>query len=98
VDSGMIIHILAAADKAGFPKLAMLPYQPGAVGRDDFRFVYGKGAGGAALDKFLKELGIEATQEQRKEILEKLKTEAALRKAFLEKDEFLHIIKSVIKK
>ena len=98
VDSGMIIHILAAADKAGFPKLAMLPYQPGAVGRDDFRFVYGKGAGGAALDRFLKELGIEATQEQRKEILEKLKTEAALRKAFLEKDEFLHIIKSVINK
>jgi len=96
VDSGMIIHIFQAADKAGFPRTIMLPYLPEVVGRNDFRFVYGKGAGGAALGSFLGELGYEATEAQKAQILAKLKTEAGLRKAFLTEEEFRHLVESVI--
>jgi isopropylmalate/homocitrate/citramalate synthase len=96
VDSGMIIHIFEAAERAGFPPLVMLPYLPEVVGRRDFRFVYGKGAGGAALDRFLRDLGVEASEEQRREILQRLKREAGLRKAFLEEDELRHIVLSVV--
>jgi isopropylmalate/homocitrate/citramalate synthase len=66
------------------------------VGRDDFRFVYGKGAGAAAMAQFLKDLGITATEEQQAAILDKLKTEAALRKAFLDEAEFRHLVGEVI--
>jgi isopropylmalate/homocitrate/citramalate synthase len=97
VDSGMIIHIFKAADRTGFPRTIMLPYQPAVVGRSDFRYVYGKGAGGAALSSFLEELGYVASDEQKSEILSKLKEEACLRKAFLSEDEFRHIVESVIK-
>ena len=96
VDSGMIIHIFEAAERAGFPRLVMLPYQPEAVGRNDFRFVYGKGAGGAAIERFLKELGISATDEQRDAILARLKQEALLRKSFLTEQEFCELVASVI--
>lgn len=97
VDSGMIIHIFKAADKCGFPRTIMLPYQPELVGRKDFRYVYGKGAGGAALSSFLEELGYKTTDEQKSEILVRLKEEACLRKAFLSEDEFRHIVESVTK-
>ena len=98
VDSGMIIHIFQAAEKAGFPRTIMLPFLPEVVGRSDFRFVYGKGAGGAALGSFLAELGYESTEEQRAEILAQFKHEAVLRKAFLTEDEFRHLVESVIEK
>ncbi len=96
VDSGMIIHIFQAAEKAGFPCTVMLPYLPETVGRDDFRFVYGKGAGGAALAGFLSDLGYTASEDQQAEILAKLKHEAGLRKAFLTEEEFRQIVESVI--
>jgi isopropylmalate/homocitrate/citramalate synthase len=96
VDSGMIIHIFQAAEKAGFPRTVMLPYLPETVGRDDFRFVYGKGAGGAALAGFLSDLGYTASEDQQAEILAKLKHEAGLRKAFLTEEEFRQIVESVI--
>jgi isopropylmalate/homocitrate/citramalate synthase len=97
VDSGLIIQMFSKAAAAGFPRLVMLPYQPEIVGRHDFRFVYGKGAGAAAMGQFLKDLGVEATEEQKTEIVERLKAEAALRKAFLTEDEFLHIVREVTK-
>lgn len=98
VDSGLIIHMFAAAEKAGFPPLIMLPYLPQVVGRDDFRYVFGKGAGAAAIEKFLDDLGVQATDEQKKEILAKLKEESAIRKAFLEESEFRQLVGSVLNK
>lgn len=96
VDSGMIIHIFQAAEKAGFPRLIMLPYLPEVVGRDDFRFVYGKGAGAAAISGFLAELGYALSDAQQAAVLERLKTEAGLRKAFLTEEEFRHLVEEVI--
>ncbi len=95
VDSGLIIHIFTEAEKAGFPRLVMLPYQPGLVGRDDFRYVYGKGAGMAAVRHFLDRLGIAATDEQAKEILARLKAECELRRSYLGESEFLFLVKQV---
>lgn len=96
VDSGMIIHIFQAADRAGFPRTIMLPYLPQVVGRADFQYVYGKGAGAAAVEGFLEELDIASTPEQREKILARLKSEAGLRKAFLTEAEFREIVEAVI--
>ncbi len=88
VDSGLIIHILSNAAEAGFPATVMMPYLPELVGAAPIEYVRGSGAGGAALKVFLKESGIEATDEQRKKILAKLKAHSTLIKAFLSKEEF----------
>ena len=95
VDSGLIIHILTNAERAGFPATIMMPYMPEAVGRNDLRYVAGKGAGGAALEVFLKRAGIEATDGQKKEILARLKDYSTLIKAFISDEEFLALAREV---
>jgi len=96
VDSGLIIHILSKAEDAGFPATVMMPYMPEVVGRDDLRYVAGKGAGGAAIGVFLERAGISATDEQKKAILARLKDYSTMIKAFLSDAEFEALAREVI--
>jgi len=98
VDSGLIIHILSKAEEAGFPATVMMPYLPQMVGRDDLRFVPGKGAGGAAIDVFLERAGISADDNQKKEILALLKARSTELKRFLTDEEFSALAEEVIGK
>jgi len=96
VDSGLIIHILSKAEEAGFPATVMMPYLPELIGRNDLRYVPGKGAGGAAMSVFLEKAGISATDEQKKAILARLKAYSTLVKAFLSDEEFEALAREVI--
>ena len=96
VDSGLIIHILAKAEEAGFPATVMMPYLPQLVGRNDLRFVAGKGAGGAAMELFCERTGLVATDDEKKAVLARLKAHSTLVKAFLTDDEFLALAREVI--
>jgi isopropylmalate/homocitrate/citramalate synthase len=96
VDSGLIIHILSKSAAAGVPATVMMPYMPEMVGRSDLRYVAGKGAGGAAIDLFLKEAGIAASDGQKREILSRLKAHSTLTKSFLSPEEFAALAREVI--
>ena len=96
VDSGLIIHMLSKAEEAGFPATVMMPYLPEMVGRDDLRYVPGKGAGLAAVEIFLDRIGASATDEQKKRILARLKAVSVQKKAFLSEGEFAELAKEVI--
>ncbi|MBN1672615.1 MAG: hypothetical protein JXR37_16355 [Kiritimatiellae bacterium] len=96
VDSGLIIHILSKCEEAGFPAVVMMPYMPQMVGRNDLRYVAGKGAGAAAVEVFLHRAGLSASDAQKKQIMEKLKAHSTLIKDFLSDEEFAALAKSVI--
>lgn len=98
VDSGLIIHMLSKAEEAGFPATVMMPYLPEMVGRDDLRYVPGKGAGMAAVDIFLQRVHISATDDQKRRILARLKAHSSEIKRFLSDEEFAALAKEVIQK
>ena len=93
-----IDYILSKAEEAGFPATVMMPYLPEVVGRNDLRYVPGKGAGLAAIDIFLERANISATDDQKKRILAVLKARSVEIKRFLSEEEFAELAKEVIAK
>ena len=78
---------------------AYLPFAPGVIGRTSgFESILGVGCGKAIVADRLEKMGIAANDEQMREIAEKVKEEAFIRKWSVPEDQFKEIVKSVIGK
>ncbi len=88
-ESGLGIDILMSEPRVGFS------IHPNFVGRD-FRIVLGKKSGKPSIEVKLKEMGIAATEEQMRVMLDRVKRRSIEKKTWLEEEEFEEIVKGVL--
>lgn len=95
IESGVVSHYTEALRQAGFGPIAY-PYLPHVVGREESDYFIGYLSGRLTVDYYLDKNGIEATKEQRDEVLAAMKAECLVRKALLSESSFLEIAKKVL--
>ncbi len=95
VETGIAVDLHRKMKKNGF-NITVQPFLPHLVGQDPSRLVLGKNSGTATIEYFLDKLGFEATEDQVKEITERVKREGRLQRALLTEQQFAKICKEVV--
>ena len=95
--SGLVVDMLAKAEKLNMTNSG-LPFLPELVGRPPYEVVYGKGVGTNMVANFIKDMGLEATKEQSREISELIKNEALMIKGLLPEFRVKEIINNHLQK
>ncbi|MCL5073878.1 MAG: pyruvate carboxyltransferase [Actinobacteria bacterium] len=80
----------------GEDALEIFPFDWNFVGHKHPEVVLGKHSGGASIENWLSKLKLKADQEQINQILEKVKIRAYEKRGLLNKEDFNHIVKSVL--
>ncbi len=96
LETGIGVDLYRKFEKAGF-KVSVQPFMPEIVGQEPFKLVLGKNSGTATIEYFLDKLGFEATEDQAKEITERVKYEGRVQKSLLTEQQFASICKEVIR-
>jgi len=76
----------------------MMPFMPELIGREGYEVILGRGTGAFIVESKLKEMGLSATKEQVREIVERVKGEAAIRKWSVPDFAFKEIVKEALGK
>ncbi|HPU62416.1 MAG TPA: homocitrate synthase [Bacillota bacterium] len=97
LESGVVVDAKTKLEKAGLVP-AMCPYMPEVVGREPIKVVMGSFSGKASVKYFLDEKGLEHTDSQVEEILEKVKALGRVHRRVLEDEEVEAIIAEVLGK
>lgn len=95
METGIGVDLYRKFEKAGF-NISIQPFMPEIVGQEPFKLVMGKNSGGATTEYFLDKLGFEATEDQVKEITERVKYEGRVQKSLISEQQFANICKEVI--
>lgn len=97
VESGVVVDALDKLNSSGI-NAAMTPYMPQLVGRPGPDIKYGAFSGNASVKYYLRQNGIEATESQLEDILERIHEEGRIRKTVLEESLIAQIVENVIGK
>ena len=73
-----------------------VPYDPALVGQAPPRIVLGKGSGMDNIIEHLEAIGVEATEEQRLVLLERVKARSLAKRDLLTREEFEELARDVI--
>lgn len=95
--SSMIAWMIEQLGKQGRP-YTMMPFMPELIGREGYEVILGRGTGAFIVESKLKEMGLSATKEQVREIVERVKGEAAIRKWSVPDFAFKEIVKEALGK
>lgn len=95
VESGMVADMNLRMMKTERP-FTTLPFKPELIGRGPLNIIVGKMTGGTVIKDKLEKMGISATNEQVKEIVERVKKQAIVRKWSLTEPVFVKIVRDVI--
>jgi isopropylmalate/homocitrate/citramalate synthase len=95
VESGMVADMNLRMMKTERP-FTTLPFAPELIGRGPLNIIVGKMTGGTVIKDKLEKMGIAATKEQVKEIVERVKRQAIVRKWSLPDPVFAKIVRDVI--
>ncbi|MPN34041.1 2-isopropylmalate synthase [bioreactor metagenome] len=95
IESGVVSHYTEALRQVGFKPIAY-PYLPHVVGREESDYFIGYLSGRLTIDYYLDKNGIQATKEQREDILAATKAECLVRKALLSEAGFLKLAEKVL--
>jgi isopropylmalate/homocitrate/citramalate synthase len=74
----------------------MFPYRPEVVGQPGVEIVLGKGSGIDSIALWLEKLGIEATDDEMREMTMEVKAKSLEKKGLLTEEEFLTIANSLV--
>ena len=96
METGIGVDLYRKFEKAGFD-VSIQPFMPEVIGQEPFKLVLGKNSGRATTEYFLDKLGFEATDDQIKEITERVKYEGRVQKSLLTEQQFANICKEVIR-
>jgi 2-isopropylmalate synthase len=96
METGIAVDLHRKMEKNGF-NITVQPFLPHLVGQDPIRLVLGKNSGTATIGYFLDKLGFEATNEQVKEVTERVKREGRRQRALLTEQQFAKICKEVMR-
>jgi len=95
VESGMVADMNLRMMKTDRP-FTTLPFSPELIGRGPLNIVLGKMSGRTVIKDKLDKMGIEASKEQLKEIMERVKRQAIVRKWSLPDPVFAKIVRDVM--
>jgi isopropylmalate/homocitrate/citramalate synthase len=95
VESGMVADMNLRMMKTDKP-FTTLPFAPELIGRGPLNIIVGKMTGGTVIKDKLEKMGLTATKEQVKEIVERVKRQAIVRKWSLPDPVFAKIVRDVI--
>jgi methanogen homocitrate synthase len=95
-ETGISIDLQRKMEKKGF-HITVQPFLPQLVGQDPIKLVLGKNSGKATVEYFLDKLAFEATDDQVKEITDRVKREGRLQRALLTESQFARICKEIIR-
>ena len=97
MEAEIVAFISDKLEKAGIGN-AMLPYKPEVFGHEGISYVLGKRSGLVAIESALERLGLglTATEEQKKEMLELVKSESRLQKAVVSDQQFRSMAQRVL--
>jgi len=94
-ESGMVVWMLEKVSEAGRPT-AFMPFSPELIGyKPGIQYVIGKLSGATAVEIKLRELGIEASEEEINKITELVKKEGSIRKWEIPEYMFREIVRKV---
>lgn len=96
VESGIIAGWIRLARKEH--PLEYVPFAPELVGQKPVNIVLGKNSGPPSMDEWCEKLGIQATDEEKMQMLQGVKAKSFEKKDLLTTDEFKAIVASVLQK
>ena len=83
-------------EKAGF-MIGIPPFMPEVVSQEPFKLVLGKKSGMATIEYFLDKLGIQTTDDQAEEIMNRIKYEGPFQKSLISEARFAGICREVLR-
>lgn len=95
VESGVVVDALDKLNAAGIQS-AMTPYMPQLIGRQGPEIKYGAFSGNASIKYYLRQHGLQASDDQVDEILDRVHREGRIRKVVLEEPLMTAIVSSVL--
>lgn len=99
MEPGVTIHAIEKAREAGLGRRAIIgAFAPEIIGKKDVEYLLGKESGVATIKVFLDRLGLKATDEQMRKMLEIVKEESNIIKGVISEEEFEFIAKKVLKR
>ena len=97
MEPGVTIHAIEKAREAGLGRRAIIgAFAPEIIGKKDVEYLLGKESGVATVKVFLERLGLKATDEQMRKMLEIVKEESNIIKGAVSEEEFEFIAKKVL--
>ncbi len=96
VESGIVIHILRQFRTTPLGDVALFPYPPALVGRDGPHLLPGRGTGRHYVEMSLEERGLQATDAQVEEIVQRVKSVALRLKNALPPAVYEGIVREVL--
>jgi 2-isopropylmalate synthase len=74
VESGIVVGLIEGLKKTPLGGEVFFPFKPGTVGRGPHQVIPGRGVGGRSIRLFLEERGIEASDEEVRRMVDRVKT------------------------
>ncbi len=96
METGIGVDLYRKMQASGFD-LGIQPFAPELVGQEPVKLVLGKNSGTATVEYFLDQLGRKATEDQVKEITDRVKREGRIQRALLTQSQFETICKEVLR-
>lgn len=93
VESGIVTSWVKATGQENY--LSMAPYRPELVGQEQVKCVLGKMSGIDSVNLWMEQLGLDATEDERLEMVAQIKQKALAKKGLLDEDEFVTICNGV---
>jgi isopropylmalate/homocitrate/citramalate synthase len=96
MEAGISIHAIEMARKAGLGDRVWAAFSPEMIGKKGYEYLLGKANGTGTIKIFLDKLGLEASDDQMKEILEIVKDRSNLVKGNVSEVEFEYIARKYL--
>jgi len=98
MEAGISIHAIEMARKAGLGDRVWAAFSPEMIGKKGYEYLLGKANGTGTIKIFMEKLGLEASDEQMKEILQIVKDRSNLVKGNVSEVEFEYIARKYLAK
>jgi isopropylmalate/homocitrate/citramalate synthase len=96
MEAGISIHVIEMARKAGLGDRVWAAFSPEMIGKKGYEYLLGKANGTGTIKIFLEKLGLKASDDQMKEILEIVKDRSNLVKGNVSEVEFEYIARKYL--
>jgi len=91
LQAGVVIHAVEKANQAGLGDRVWAAFAPEVIGKTGYEYLLSKMSGVKTIKIFLEKLGLEATYDEMRELLDIVKEQSNLVKGVLSLQEFSHI-------
>jgi isopropylmalate/homocitrate/citramalate synthase len=98
IHPGIAIHAIEKAREAGLGDRVWAAFAPEVIGKKGYEYLLGKESGLSTVKVYMKRLGLDANEEQTKEMLRAVKKQANIVKGTLSLQEFEHIARNILHK